>query len=116
MQPYQGFKVVTYRRSWSYLLKHFQLVSVGEIEPSPGIPPNRAHTTELIALMKHEGARVIMVEPYFEMKTPNTIAREAGAKVVIMPSSIGGEKGTTDYLGLFDYDLALLTKAFQAMR
>lgn len=116
MHPYRGSKVVTYRRSWSYLLMNFQLVSVGEIEPSPGIPPNRAHTTELIALMKREGAKVIMVEPYFEMKTPNTIAREVGAKVVIMPSSVGGEKEITDYFKLFDYDLALLAKAFQAAR
>ncbi len=41
MQPYRGRKVITYHRSWSYFLKHFQLVSVGEIEPQPGIPPSR---------------------------------------------------------------------------
>jgi len=114
MKPYRGRKVVTYQRSWSYFLKHFQLVSVGEIEPQPGIPPSRSHTTELIDLMKSENAKVILVEPYFELNTPNAIARETSAEVVIVPSSIEGAKGVVDYFALFDHDLSLLQKAFQA--
>jgi len=113
MQPYQGRKVVTYHRSWPNFLKHFQLISVGEIEPRPGIPPSRQHTRELIDLMKGQDAKVILVEPYFELKTPNAIARETGAKVVVMPSSVGGQKGITDYFKLFDYDLTLLTDALK---
>ncbi len=111
MQPYRGRKVVTYHRSWPNFLKHFQLVSVGEIEPRPGIPPSRNHTTELINLMKRESVKVILVEPYFELKTPNAVAKETEAKVVVLPSSVGGAKGATDYFKLFDYDLALLKKA-----
>jgi zinc/manganese transport system substrate-binding protein len=113
MQPYRGRKVVTYHRSWSYLLKHFQLVSVGEIEPQPGIPPSRSHTRDLMNLLKRENAKIILVEPYFEQKTANAIARATGAKVVVMPSSVGGEKGITDYFQLFDHDLTLLTKALK---
>ena len=114
MQPYSGRKVVTYRRSWSNFLKRFGLVSVGEIEPSPGIAPSKRHTRELVNLMKSENVKVILVEPYFESKTPNNIARETRAEVIVMPSSVGGEKGITDYLRLFDYDVALLTKAFES--
>jgi zinc/manganese transport system substrate-binding protein len=113
MQPYRGRRLVTYHRSWPNFLKHFQLVSVGEIEPRPGIPPNRSHTRKLIDVMKSENAKIILVEPYFELKTTNAIARETGAKVVIMPSSVGGEKGVTDYFKLFDYDLTLLTRALK---
>jgi hypothetical protein len=60
--------------------------------------------------------KIVLVEPYFELKTPNAIARETGAEVVVMPSSVGGEKGITDYLHLFDYDLAQLTKVLKAMQ
>lgn len=116
MQPYTGRRVVTYRRSWSNFLKRFRLVSVGEIEPSPGIAPSKRHTRELVNLMKSENVKVILVEPYFELKTPNNIARETGAEVIVMPSSVGGEKGITDYLRLFDCDVALLTKAFKSGR
>jgi zinc/manganese transport system substrate-binding protein len=114
IKPYRGRGVVTYQRSWSYLLKHFQLVSVGEIEPQPGIPPNRSHTAELMDLMKSENVKVILVEPYFELNTPKEMARKTGGEVVIMPSSVGGAKGVSDYFQLFDHDLALLSRAFQS--
>lgn len=116
MRPYHGRKVVTYDRSWSNFLKYFQLVSVGEIEPQPGIAPSQHHTSELVELMKHRNVRIILVEPYFELKTPDDIARKTGANVVVLPSSVGGEKGITDYFRLFDNDLALLTTAFKAVR
>ncbi len=113
MKPFRGRRVATYHRSWSYLLKRFQLVSVGEIEPQPGIPPNRRHTAELIALMKSENAKVILVEPYFELNTPNMIARETEGQAVIMPSSVEGAKGVAGYIALIDHDLALLSQALQ---
>jgi ABC-type Zn uptake system ZnuABC Zn-binding protein ZnuA len=114
MEPYRGRRVAVYQRSWSYLLKRFQLVSIGEIEPQPGIPPSRSHTGGLVDLMKSQNVKVILVEPYFEVNTPNTIAQETGAEVVIMPSSVEGAKGVDDYFKLFDHDLALLSRAFQS--
>ena len=114
MEPYRGLKVVTYSRTWSSFLRRFQLVSVGEIEPQPGIPPSRGHTAALANLMKSEGVRIILVEPYFELSTPNAIARETGAEVVVLPSSVGGEKGVDNYFQLFDYNLGRLTSAFQS--
>ena len=114
MKPFRERRVATYQRSWSYLLKRFQLVSVGEIEPQPGIPPSRNHTAELIDLMKSQNAKVILVEPYFELNTPNMIARETGAAVVIMPSSVEGAKGAGGYFALIDHDLALVSQALSA--
>jgi ABC-type Zn uptake system ZnuABC Zn-binding protein ZnuA len=112
MKPYAGRKVVTYHRSWPNFAEHFGLNVVGYVEPRPGIPPSPQHTVELIGLMKREGVKVIMVEPYFDLKTPNSIARETGAQVVVLMPSVGGEKEITDYFKLFDYDIAKLKKAF----
>ncbi len=114
MRPYRGRKVITYHRSWPNFLKRFGLISAGEIEPRPGIPPTPSHTVELIQLMRRENIKVILVEPYFDLKTPNAIARETGGQVVVMLPSVGGEKEVTDYFKLFDYDINLLTRAFQA--
>jgi zinc/manganese transport system substrate-binding protein len=114
MKPFRGRKVVTYHRSWPNFLKRFGLVSAGEIEPRPGIPPGPRHTVEIIQMMKRDNVKVILVEPYFDLKTPNAIARETGAQVVVLLPSVGGEKEVTDYFRLFDYDIALLTRAFQA--
>jgi len=114
MKPFRGRKVVTYHRSWPNFLKRFGLISAGEIEPRPGIPPSPGHTVELIQMMKRENVKVILVEPYFDLKTPDSIARETGAQVVVLLPSVGGEKEVTDYFRLFDYDIGLLTRAFKA--
>jgi len=112
MKPYRGRKVVTYHKSWPNFAKHFGLDVVGYIEPRPGIPPTPSHTIELIQQMRRDNVKVIMVEPYFDLKTPNSIASATGGKVVVMLPSVGGERDVTDYFKLFDYDIALLKKAF----
>ena len=113
MKPYRGRKVVTYHRSFPNFAKHFDLDVIGYVEPRPGIPPTPSHTLELIQLMKRENCKIVLVEPYFDLKTPQSIGRETGAQVVVYLPSVGGEKQVTNYFELFDYDIALLTKAFQ---
>jgi zinc/manganese transport system substrate-binding protein len=112
MKPYNGRKIVTYHKSWPNFAKHFNLDVVGYIEPRPGIPPTPGHTIELIQQMKRDNVKIIMVEPYFDLKTPNNIASGTGGKVLVMLPSVGGEKDITDYFKLFDYDIGLLKKAF----
>jgi ABC-type Zn uptake system ZnuABC Zn-binding protein ZnuA len=114
MRPYHGRKVVTYHRSFPNFAKHFGLNVIGYVEPRPGIPPTPSHTLEIIQLMRRENCKVVLVEPYFDLKTPQSIGRETGAQVVVYLPSVGGEKQVTNYFELFDYDIALLTKAFQA--
>lgn len=114
MAPYKGRKVVTYHTSWSNFAKHFGLQVVGYIEPRPGIPPTPAHTIEIIQLIKRDNVKVVVVEPYFDLKTPNSIGSATGAKVIVLLPSVGGEKEVTDYFKLFDYDINLLIQAFKA--
>ena len=116
MAPYKGTKVVTYHRSWPNFAERFGLAVIGYVEPKPGIPPSPSHTIDVINAMKQQNVKIIMVEPYFDLKTPNSIARETGGKVLVMPPSVGGEKEITDYIALFDYDLKLLTDAIKATK
>jgi zinc/manganese transport system substrate-binding protein len=116
MAPYRGRKVVTYHRSWPNFAKHFGLDVVGYIEPRPGIPPTPSHTIDLVNLMKRENIKIQLIEPYFDLKTPNSIASMTGGKVVVMMPSVGGKPQITDYFKLFDYDLSVLTQAFQTTK
>ncbi|MCG6920388.1 MAG: metal ABC transporter substrate-binding protein [Acidobacteria bacterium] len=113
MAPYKGLKVVTYHRSWPNFAERFGLEVVGYVEPRPGIPPSPGHTLELIATMKQLGIKILLVEPYFDLKTPQSIARNTGARVLVMPPSVGGEKEITDYFKLFDHDIGLLVAAIK---
>lgn len=113
MAPFRGRKIVTYHRSWPNFAKHFGLDVVGYIEPRPGIPPTPSHTIELVNQMKRDGIKVQLIEPYFDLKTPNSIASMTSGKVVVMLPSVGGKPEVTDYFKLFDYDIGILTQALQ---
>jgi zinc/manganese transport system substrate-binding protein len=113
MAPFKGVKVVTYHRSWPNFTDAFGLDVVGYVEPKPGIPPSPSHTLDLIQEMKRQQVKIILVEPYFDRKTPDAIARETGAQVVVLAPSVGGEKEVTDYFKLFDYNVNLVANAIK---
>ena len=113
MAPYRGRKVVTYHRSWPNFAKHFNLDVIGYIEPRPGIPPTPSHTVDLVNQMRRENVKIQLIEPYFDLKTPNSIASMANGKVVQLMPSVGGKVEITDYFKLFDYDIRELSKAFE---
>ena len=113
MAPYKGTKMVTYHRSFPNFAERFGLNIVDYVEPRPGIPPTPQHTLDLINEMKRQNVKIVLVEPYFDLKTPNAIGRETGAEVLVMPPSVGGVKEVTDYFKLFDYDINLLVEAIR---
>jgi len=113
MAPYKGTKVITYHRSFPNFAQRFGLDIVGYVEQRPGIPPTPQHTLDLINEMKRQNVKIVMVEPYFDLKTPNSIGQQAGAQVLVMPPSVGGVKETSDYFKLFDYDIDLLVNAIK---
>jgi zinc/manganese transport system substrate-binding protein len=113
LAPYRGAKIVTYHRSWPNFVRRYGLNVIAYVEPKPGIPPSPSHTFELINLMKAQKVKVILVEPFFDLKTPNSIAERTGAKVVVMYPSVGGSPGTDDYFKLFDRNVAEIVKALR---
>jgi ABC-type Zn uptake system ZnuABC Zn-binding protein ZnuA len=115
MAPYRGRKVVTYHRSWPNFTERFGLDVIGYVEPKPGIPPSPAHTLDLVQEMKRQGIKVIIVEPYFDLKTPNAVARDTGATVLVLAPSVGGVKEATDYIKVFDYNVRLLVSTFKSV-
>ena len=115
LAPYKGTKIVTYHRSWPNFVERFGLEVIGYVEPKPGIPPSPQHTIDLIGEMKKVKAGIILVEPYFDLKTPQSVARETGAKVIVLSPSVGSEKEVTDYIKLFDYDVNLLVGALKGV-
>jgi len=112
MAPYKGTKIVTYHRSWPNFADRFGLDVIGYVEPKPGIPPSPGHTLDLVNEMKRQNVKVIAVEPYFDLKTPNAVARDTGAVVLVLAPSVNGVKEATDYLRLFDYNINLLVQTF----
>jgi zinc/manganese transport system substrate-binding protein len=116
MAPYAGTKVVTFHDSWPNFAKHFKLVVAGHVEPKPGIPPTPSHTLEIINLIQSQKIPVIIVEPYFDTKTPKSIADRTGAAVLTFYPSVGGTPEIKDYFSLFDKDVDTFVGAMKAKK
>src|SRR6266508_2843970 len=116
LAPYAGTEVVTYHNSWPNFLKRFKLKAAGYIEPKPGIPPSPSHTVELINLMNARKVPVILMEPYFDDRTPRSVAQKTGATLLRFIPSVGGVPQAKDYISLFDYDVKLLAEALATKR
>ena len=114
MAPYKGVKVITYHRSWANFADAFGLDVIGYVEPKPGIPPTPQHTLDVMNAMKAQNVTLILVEPYFDLKTPKSIADKTGGRVVVLAPSVGGVPAASDYFKLFDTDIQLLTDALGA--
>lgn len=116
MGPYAGTKVITFHDSWPNFAKHFKLTIAGHVEPKPGIPPTPSHTLEIINLIKAEKIPVIIVEPYFDLKTPKYIAAQTGAAVLTFFPSVGGIPEIKDYFSLFDHDVDAFVNAVKGKK
>jgi zinc/manganese transport system substrate-binding protein len=114
MVPFKGIKVVTYHRSWANFVDAFGIEVIGYVEPKPGIPPTPQHTLDVIQAMRAQQVKLIIVEPYFDLKTPNSIASQTGAKVLVLPPSVGGVPQASDYLKLFETEVSMLVDAIKS--
>jgi ABC-type Zn uptake system ZnuABC Zn-binding protein ZnuA len=112
MLPLHGQSIVTYHRSWVYFAHRFGVRVVAELEPKPGVPPTAAHLADLVELVKAEGVKIMLQEPFYSTKAADQIAAKSGARVVVVANSVGGQSEATDYLALID----LIVKRISAGR
>lgn len=102
LAPFKGAKVVTYHKDFVYFARRFGLNIIGELEPKPGIAPSPAHLASVIGAMKSQGAKVLLVQPYQNRRTAETVARQTGARVLDMPQQPGARAGTSSYIDTID--------------
>lgn len=101
MKPYTGRKIVTYHRNYNYLLRRFGLVQYGTLEAKPGIPPSAAHISQLIANMKRDNVKAMLIESIYPTRYADLMARQLGVKYQVGPVSVSSM--TQDgYLNMID--------------
>jgi zinc/manganese transport system substrate-binding protein len=109
MVPMNGRQIVAYHSTWSYFNKRFGLIAAGMMENKPGIPPSGAHIANLIKTMKDNKVKIVMTTAYYPGRFTDLIHRETGASILVLPSSVGGNKEASGYIALFDTIIAQLT-------
>ena len=109
----KGKPVVAWHTSWRYFAEYTGMNIVGFMEPKPGVPPSPSHLAGLIATMKQTGAKVIVMEPYYDRRTADFVAGKTGAQVLVLPPSVGGAKGLDDYIAVIRHDVQTLAAALR---
>jgi zinc/manganese transport system substrate-binding protein len=113
LEPSKGAAVVVSHAQWIYFLTRFGLQQVGTIEERPGIPPTANHLVKLIGLMKEDRAKVIVAEPWSDLKLIERVGQDAGAQVAVLASAVGAMKGTDTYLATIDFNVKTLAQALK---
>ena len=112
LEPFKGQQVVAYHNSWLYFGDCFGLKIDLFLEPKPGVPATPRHLADVILKMKADKMHVILVDPYLDRRTAETVASRTGATVVDMTQFPGGIKGSEGgYIALMDYLVNAVAKA-----
>ena len=106
-----GAKAFEFHRVWAYFARAFGLKLVGTIEERPGIPPGPQHVRHTTDQIKTEKIPLILVDNFYDPGLPNNIARETGAKVVLLPNQVEGEPSIKTYFALIDHLIKSMTSA-----
>jgi zinc/manganese transport system substrate-binding protein len=114
LAPYAGKRIASYHNSWPYFTKRFELKGDLFLEPKPGIPPSPAHLSEVIATMKNENVKIIIVEPHVNHRSADLVASRTDAVVLDFAAYPGGKGVPDDYAGWMDSLVQALAKAFAA--
>jgi len=115
MEPVRGSKVVVYHPDFIYFLTRFGLVQVAMLEDRPGIPASPQHLVQIIRQMKAEQVKVILVEPWNDVKLAERVAGEVGngARALVMATAVGAVKGADNYFAAIDYNITTLAQALK---
>ena len=113
MEPLRGSKVVVFHPDFIYFVNRFGLVQAATVEDRPGIPPSPQHLVRLIRQIRDEKVKVILVEPWNDVKLATRVAEEAGARAIVFAPAVGAVKGADNYIAAIDHNIATLAKALQ---
>jgi len=103
-------KIIQYHNLFNYFFRRYSVENAGFIEPLPGIPPSSKYIAALVKTARAERVALIIQDVYHSDEAARYIARETGARVVVLPHDVGSVKGSEDIFSLFDEIVRRLTK------
>ena len=114
LAPHRAARLIAYHNTWPYFARRFRLNVVDVIEVKEGVAPSPARLAKLYAIMREQGIRLIVHEPFEPEEASQLLARRTGAAVVKLAPSVGSMPATTNYVALFDYNVSTLAQALAA--
>jgi ABC-type Zn uptake system ZnuABC Zn-binding protein ZnuA len=107
----RGKPIVAWHTSWNYFAAYTGASIIGYMEPKPGVPPSPSHIAALVDRMKATGAKVIIMETFYDRKLADLVASRTGARVLVLPPSVDPRHGVNSYIELLQKNIAQVAAA-----
>jgi zinc transport system substrate-binding protein len=112
VKAFKTTEYVTFHPAWNYFSKRYGLSVAGVIVESPGKEPGPKHIAQIVKEINRIGSRVIFVEPQFNPKIAEAVARECNAEIVFL-DPIGGQHGRETYVDLMRYNISAMERVMK---
>lgn len=107
-------RFIAHHPAWPYFARRFGFRIVGTIQPQSGSEPSALQLHGLIAKMKKDRIKVVVSEIQLNQKIPELLAKETGARLVVLTTLPGGLPHTETYLDMLRYNVLQLANALEA--
>jgi zinc transport system substrate-binding protein len=105
-------RFIAFHPAWVYFARRYGLEQAAVIERSPGREPSPKELTAIVETARRIGARAIFAEPQFSPKAAEAIARESGARVLVL-DPLGSSLEDRSYLAMIRFNVAQLALALR---
>jgi ABC-type Zn uptake system ZnuABC Zn-binding protein ZnuA len=104
-------RFIAHHPAWPYFARRFGFQIVGTIQPQSGSEPSALQLHTLIAKIKNDKIKVVVSEIQLSQKIPELLAKETGARLVVLTTLPGGLPHTETYLDMLRYNVLQLANA-----
>jgi zinc/manganese transport system substrate-binding protein len=107
-------RFVAHHPAWPYFARRFGFQIVGTIQAQSGSEPSAVQLQKLIAMIKKQQIKAVVSEIQLSQKLPELLAKETGARVVVLTTLPGGLPRTETYLDMLRYNVLQLANALES--
>lgn len=111
-EGWKGRKVCVYHQDYAYLIRGYGLVTLGSVEPQPGVPPTPASLASLIATLRKEKDVCLLAAAWARRSELEEVRNQAGVTLVELPNMCAGLPGTESWIEMMDLLHKRLAEAF----
>jgi zinc/manganese transport system substrate-binding protein len=109
--PLKGTAIVVQHKGFPYLERWLGLKEVAALEPKPGVEPTSAHLAEVLAQIKNQPVKMVILAAYNDGRASDWLSARAKIPAVTLPFTVGGSDKAKDLFGLYDDTLQKLLQA-----
>ena len=112
LKKIKGEKIITFHEAFAYFAKDYDLTISAVVEHNPGMEPSAKELADLIDAVARLKIKYIFAEPQYSSFAAEIVAKETGAKTLILDPIVTGPDDRTAYIKSMKKNTSVLAGAF----